>query len=182
MQFNDTHKKEYTKNFPFGVTKVNIVNFTLAKTDNGKEYVEVAFVDHKNDELSDTARVWFTTDKAAQFSFNTLKDVFVHNAPEAKKDEARDMVMKTANTESLVELLKSKLLGKEMWVTKYFDANRTHDYQGQIFRDVNKNIYGYEPSLIPELMPNAQGDSQVVKDAEQVFNTTATDPTDNWGK
>lgn len=188
MEFNDSHKQEYQRSFPFGVNKVKIIGFYLDKTDEGKEYVEVGFT-NEDGSLEDTARVWFTTDKSAQFAFNTLRDILIHNVSEENKDKARDAISKTPNTESLVELLNDKLKGKEMWMTKLFDKSRTYESNGQTFRSINKNIYGYEPEIDPSLMPNkdqAPAQKDAADEVKEVFpgaeEVKSADPTDGWGK
>lgn len=187
MQFTDADKevKEFNNNrFTFGVHKVQILNFVLDKTDNGKEFIEVFFVDPNNEECEDSARVWFSTDKATNFSFNILRGIYVHNAPEDKKDAARASFDAVKDTTELVELLKSKLLGKEMWYTKFFDPKRTYQGQdGQTYRSINKNIFGYQPKEQPELMPQKDGDKTLYEQGKEIFpgaTDVKSDPTDSW--
>ncbi len=155
MEFTKEHKEEMLSNqyFGYGVHKVKIIGFDHSKTDNGKEYVEVAFVDPENESIEDKARVWFTTDKATQYSFNVFKGILIHNTPEAKRDLARKTIDEVANTDKLVELLVDKLIGKEMWFTKYVDPTRTYEKEGRTYQSTNKNIMAYEPKLNESLMP-----------------------------
>lgn len=158
MKFSDDNKevREFDSNyFTFGVHKVQIAGVELAETDDGKEYVEITVVDPADGEKTDTARVWFTTDQAANFSFNTLRQIFVHNTPEDRKDAGRQLFDKVADTTELVGVL-GALVGKDCWFTKYHDATRTYVGKDGVNRkSVNKNIYGYEPKLKPELMPTS---------------------------
>lgn len=156
MKFTDENK--HVKDFGeqtwlgFGVHKVKIALIELAETDAKKEYIEVTVLGENEEE--DTARVWFTSDKAANYSFNVLRSIYVHNAPEAKKDAARDAMDGVDGTESMVKLLNEKLIGGECWFTKYPDPTRTYTAQdGSIKQSINKNIYGYEPKLREDLLP-----------------------------
>ena len=156
MKFTDEHKtvKEFSDGnwFDYGLHKVQIGQIELGETDNGKEFIEFTLLGENEEE--DTARVWFTTDAAINFSINVLRQIFIHNAPEAKKDEARDMFDAVGDTTELVKLLNDKLVGGECWFTKYQDPTRTYVAQdGSTRKSVNKNIYGYEPKLRPELIP-----------------------------
>lgn len=156
MDFNASHKEEVSSYLGFGVHKVKILGFNLGGTGEGeKEYVEVGFVS-EDGAFEDKARVWFSTDNAAKFSFNTLRTIFLHNCPEEKRDAARKAIDAVASTAKLVEMLESKLIGKEMWATKYLDPKRTYEKNGRTFQSINTNIYGYEPKLNEALMPKAK--------------------------
>lgn len=178
MEFTPEIKevKERSTYFDFGVHNVQIVTLSLDKTPDGKEFVEIFFADKVDNMMQDSARLWFTTTKSANFAFNTLRSIYVHNAPEAKKDAARATIDKMPNTAALVEELKSKLVGKECWFTRYLDPTRTYTgADGIEKKSINKNVYGYEPKLQPELLPDS-----AVKSAEAVFGVKATDPTESW--
>lgn len=185
MKFNDETKavKEFSeKNWlGFGVHKVHIGMIELTEK-NGKECVEITVLGPNDEE--DTAVVWFSTDKAANYSFNVLRQIYVHNAPEARKDAARDTMDSVKDTTELVEKLNEKLVGGECWFTKYLDPSRTYTAQdGTVRQSVNKNIYGYEPKPRPELMP-AGGDTsdQITKDnVAQIFPGADTAPADAAG-
>lgn len=166
MEFNDAHKevKEYSSNyFSFGVHRVTIESFGLGTTDDGKEYVEAFFFDPENVDCKDSARLWFTTDKGINNSFNTLRSIFVHNAPEEKKDDARAVMDKVKNTAQMVEILNKTLPGKEMWFTKFFDPERTFTGKdGKVYRSTNKNVYGFRPKEKPDLMPKKDADKDAI--------------------
>src|SRR5579872_1659397 len=157
MKFSEENKQvsDFSNSnwLPFGVSKVKIGMIDLGGTREGeKEYIEVTLLGENDEE--ETARVWFTTDNAANYSFNTLRQIYVHNAPEDKKDVARDTFDKVKDTEDVVKLFNEKLIGGECWFSKYYDPTRTYENQaGETKKSVNKNIYGYEPKLKPELMP-----------------------------
>lgn len=166
MKFTDEHKQvtEFadSNKIPFGVSKVQIMLIEEGQTDNSKDYIEFTVID--KDEHEDTARVWFSSDAAANFAFNTCRQIYVHNAPEEHKDAARATMDAVKDTTELVEKLNEKLIGKEAWFTKYYDEKRTYKGQdGKTYRSINKNIMGYEPKLKPELMPQ-KSDADKVKD------------------
>lgn len=178
MKFTDDNKQvkemgDYN-GFSFGVHKVTIGQIELGETDSGKEYVEVTVMGENGEE--DTARVWFTTDKAANYSFNILRQIYVHNAPEKDKDAARDTMDAVKDTEELVAKLNEKLVGGECWFTKYYDPQRSYlDASGNTRRSVNKNIYGYEPKPRPELMQDSENPhlNTTVLEGEDVTGTDA---------
>jgi hypothetical protein len=154
MKFTDEHKtvKEFSDAnwFDYGVHKVQIAQIDLDKTENDKEFMEFSLIGENEEE--DTARVWFTTDKAINYSINVLRQIFVHNAPEAKKDEARDMFDAVGDTSELHKLLNEKLVGGNCWFSKYPSPDRTYTAQdGTVKKSIDKNIYGYEPKSRPEL-------------------------------
>lgn len=166
MKFNDETKavKEFSDSnrLPFGVSKVQISAIGLDHTDDNKEFVEVEVVGANGEE--DSSRLWFTSDKAANFSFNVLRQIYVHNAPEEVKEAARETMDAVKTTEELVEKLQEKLLGGECWFTKYYDPSRTYTTDSGTFRSVNRNVFGYEPKLRTDLMPQeAAGGTAVDK-------------------
>lgn len=189
MEFNDEIKKELTtsKYFDYGIHKVKIVSFNLDTTDDGREFVEVFFVDPEDEEREGSARVWFSTEKGSNYSFNVLRSIYVHNAPEAKKDAARNNFNKVPNTTAMVELLNKNLGGKEMWYAKYLDPQRTYMGNDGITRQsVNHNIYGWEPDIDPELMPKRgekANDSITEDDVTSTFPgaKSVDEAMDEWG-
>ena len=133
----------------------------LGETEGGKEYVEFTVIG-KNEE-EDTARVWFTTPAATNYSFNVIRQIIVHNTKEENKDKARKAVDAVKTTQELVDLLNEKCLGGELWFTKYYNPTRTYENKaGETKRSVDKNVYGYEPKEKPELM----GDQGEIKAAD----------------
>lgn len=143
--FTDEHKKDMNSNFfEEGVHKVKITRIEFGETDSGKEYAEFGVKDEQGRE--DNARVWFTTDKAMNFSFNIIRGIFVHNAPAGKKDEIRTSIDNLKDTTELEKACKV-LMGKEAWFSVYKDPSRTYQNdKGETKNSFNKNIYGYEPS------------------------------------
>jgi hypothetical protein len=154
MQFTDETKqvKEFNDNyFGYGVHRVQIAKVTLDETTDGKEFMEIEVVGADGQE--DSARVWFTSDKAANYSFSILHQIVIHNTPEDKRDVMRANLDALPDTPALAKLCQG-LIGKECWFTKYVDPERTYqDKQGNTRQSVNKNVYGYEPKLKPELLP-----------------------------
>lgn len=155
MKFTDEHKtvKEFSDAnwFDFGVHKVKIAQIELGETDGGKEYLEFTVIGGNEEE--DTARVWFTTDKAINYSINVVRQIYVHNAPEDKKDAAKETFDSVADLEALHKLLNEKLVGGECWFTKYQSPDRTYTAQdGSVRKSVDKNIMGYEPKPRTDLL------------------------------
>jgi hypothetical protein len=147
--FNDTPKIGY------GVHEVKLMLVEAGTTNAGKEYVQFNLADDGGAEGS--ARVWFTTDKAANFRFNVMRQVFVHCAPEAKKDDARNQMDKVEDSDQAVKLLNEKCIGKQIWFTKYINPGNTYtDQSGATKQSVNTSVYGYKPKLREDLMPKAQ--------------------------
>ena len=160
MKFSDDNKvvSEFNdKYFGYGVHSVKISEVTLGGTGEGeKEFIEITVVDPDDLEITDSARVWFTSDKAINYSFNTLRQIFVHCAPEAKKDEARVMFDQIGDTTTLQQIME-KCVGRQCWFTKYPSPDRTYtNQQGETKPSVDKNIMGYEPKLKVDLMPKGK--------------------------
>lgn len=160
--------KEFGDRVPFGVSKVAILLATADETDAGKPFIEIDFQTAEG--VEDKARVWFVSDANANISFNTLRQIIVHNAKDSEKDKARDAVDSIANTDDLAALINDKLIGGEMWVTKYYDPKRTYqDKSGNTKKSINTNMYGYEPKLRPDLMPQGQNEQVPGSAVENAF-------------
>ena len=142
--FTDEHKTESGNFFPEGIHKVAIVAVTGGVNENEKEFIEFT-VEGTNGEEGN-ARMWFTTDKAIKFTFNTIRGIFVHNALEAKKDEAREMVNKVKNSEELVALCAKVLIGKEAFYQVEQSDYTYTNAAGEMKQGYNRNLYGYEPT------------------------------------
>lgn len=156
-QFNDEDKEEtsFPERMPFGVNRVQLVGVTAGETDAGKDFMELTVVNEAG--LEETARVWFVGG-ASKYSFNTLRQIVVHSAKtDSDKEKARQAVESTVDNDALADLMNTKCVGCELWLTKYYDPERTYTTENGTFRSINKNIYGYEPKEKPELMPNKQG-------------------------
>lgn len=155
-QFNDEDKEavEFAERMPYGVNKVQLVGVTAGETDAGKDYIEVTVTNA--DGIEDSGRVWFVGG-ASKYSFDTLRQIVIHSQKsDSDKEAARMAVEKCVDNEALADLINKQCVGAELWFTKYFDAERTYQgSDGVTRRSVNKNIYGYEPRLKPELMPEA---------------------------
>jgi hypothetical protein len=164
-QFNDDDKaeREFTEKLPYGISKVQLVGATDGETDDGRDWIDLEITNA--DGIEDTARVWFTG-KAAPYSFNTLRQIAVHNGKDdAAKEEMRQAVEACTDTAALAELLNAKVAGGELWFTKYLDPTRTWvDNDGNERQSVNRNVYGYEPKLKPELMPKQVGGEEISRE------------------
>lgn len=149
VKFNDEHKKDNMGGdfIPEGVHKVKIVDINFDKDTQDREYVEFTVADEEN--RAGTARMWFTTDAAIGYTFSIIRGIFVHNAPEGKKDEIREQIDKMTDSAELEKACKV-LIGKEAWyqVVKTDRTYETTDKDGNpVTRNsYNRNLYGYEPT------------------------------------
>jgi hypothetical protein len=167
MKFNDDIKKENSSGnyFNYGVHKVHLGAIENGETEAGKEYIELTLLGDNEEE--DTARVWFTTDKAANYSFNVLKQIAVHNAPEKSKDAARDAVDACQDTDELVKLFNEKVVGGECWLSVYPSPDRTYTASdGSVKKSIDKNVAGYQLKERPELLPKQDVVAEVNDDTD----------------
>ena len=152
-KFNDEDKQAEARQeyLPFGVNVCKLVGATSGVTEAGKDYIAVT-VD--SDGIEADARVWFTGG-AAKYSFQTIQQIVVHSAKtDTAKEQARQATDKCQDTDALANLLNSKCVGAECWVTVYYDPARTYtNSNGELKKSINTNLYGYEPKLKPELLP-----------------------------
>lgn len=155
FEFDDESKQvqDFKPTIPFGVSEVQFVGAIADQTDAGKEFIEVGVVNKEG--VEDAVRLWFVSTQSGNISFNTIRQILVHAAKDEKaKDEARTAADAVKDSQELCDLMNDRLAGAKFWMTKYYDAKRTYEAQdGQTRRSINKNIYGYEPKLKPELMP-----------------------------
>lgn len=168
MKLTDENKavKEYTGQnyFGYGVHKVAIGEVSLAFTDNEKEYIEITVIGENEEE--DSSRVWFTSDKSANFSFNILRQIYIHNASEENKDKARDAVDALEDTKGLLKLMQN-CIGGECWFTKYPDPTQSYiNAKGETKQSINKNVYGYAPKLRTDLLPTDAKTTMDVTDVQ----------------
>lgn len=141
-EFSEETKAE-DKYFSEGIHKVTIESIDHDETDQGKEFFEFTVKGENGEKAS--ARIWFTTDKAAKYSFDIVRTLLVHNAKsDVLKEKVRNNVNSCKNTNELAELALS-LEGGEAWYTLY-KSDRTYEYNGEIKHSYDKNIYGYEPN------------------------------------
>lgn len=144
VKFSDKHKEDSRGDFiPEGTHLVKIMLVEGGKTTDGKEYIEFTVVDDQ--EREGRARMWFTTDAAINYTFNIVRGIFVHNAPEGKKDEMRAKIDAIADSDKLVEACQA-LIGKEAWYQNTKSDRTYHDAEGNEKHSYDRNIYGYEPA------------------------------------
>lgn len=156
--FNADHKTEQGQYFSEGVHKVTITGVDIGVNDNDKEYIEFTVAGENGEEGN--ARMWFTTDNAIKFTFNTIRSIFVHNAKDGKKDEARDMVNNVKNSDELATLCDKMLIGKEAWYMVEKSDYKYTNAAGEEKQGYNRNLYGYEPKMKPttveDILPGSQ--------------------------
>ena len=154
-KFDDQIKevREFKERLPFGITEVTLQKIEESKTDAGKHYI-AATVRSADGDVEEEIRLWLTSTISANITFNTLRDIAVHNAKtEADKEKRRKAIDATADSGELVALMQ-KIVGAHAWATKYYDKERTYtDNEGKTRRSINTNLLGYQPKLKPELMP-----------------------------
>ena len=163
--FNDDTKKELNQYFGEGVHKVKILAVDQGKTDDGKEYFEFK-LEGENGEDGNARIYW--TEKAQQFSFNTVRGIFVHNTIEKNKDAIRKEVDATTNTDELFKLCQA-LKGKEAWyVVQKTDRTYTNS-DGETKFSYNRNLYGYEYVIKKTAAQDIMGDGTPVDASEVPF-------------
>lgn len=169
--FSDDDKAatDYQERLPFGVSEVKLVGVTAGETEAGKDFVEVTVANDAG--VEDSARVWFVGG-ASPYSFQTLRQIVVHTASEADKEKARMAVEKTKDNDELAALMNKQCIGKQLWFSKYYSRDRTYTTSdGDIRSSIDSSVYGYEPKLKPELMPETTA-------SEPTTTTTGDAPID----
>lgn len=163
----DKEIKEFADRIPFGVHQVQLVGAEAGETDVGTNFIEMSIVSANG--IEDKARLWFTGG-ASNISFNTIRQILVHNGKtEEQKAQVRDKVDAAKNTDELAEIL-TAFSGAQLWLTKYYDPTRTYTNQaGETKRSINTNVYGYEPKLKPELMPQKSTVDQVLDSVQRAM-------------
>lgn len=153
--FNDTHKAEQGAYFPEGIHKVTILGVEGGTNPNGKEFIKF-IVGGENGEEGE-ASMWFTSDKAISYTFNSIRNIFVHNATKGKEEEAKNLVNKVSNSEELVALCNKALIGKEAWYQVEKSDYTYTNQAGEQKQGYNRNITGYQPK--PKQSGNTAVDS-----------------------
>lgn len=172
--FSDTEKEEKSFNyFEQGVHKIQIssLEFGFTEDKDEKEYCEITVVDPDNGEKTDKVRLWFHSEGARGFSFSTLRAIFVHNAPEDKKDEIREKFNAIKGTEDLEKACQKMLPGKEAWFSIYESDTRTYqDEKGNVRKSFDKNLTGYEPkprNTAPKTATVGSGDAKIEGEVDE---------------
>lgn len=149
--FNEDDKKEIAQGasgfYEEGVYPIQIVDVTGGVTDKGSEFFEFEVVGKDGEEGK--VRTYFT-DAAKPYSFNTIRSIFVHNAVnESAKEKTRAKIDSVENTDELLKLCEA-LRGKDAWLlVQYTGETYTNPSSGKSYKNVNRNIYGYEPKFTP---------------------------------
>lgn len=137
--------RQPSKYFDIGTHKVVIGLISAGTNDNGKEYIEFTVFDPADNERTGTARLWFTSEKAAGYAISIISTIFVHNTPEEKRDALRAALKKLTDTVALLDIAQKKLIGKEAFYVVEEDPVRTYtNKNGDTVPSVNRNIYGYD--------------------------------------
>ena len=132
------------KYFNEGEYEVLIQNVELGTTDSGKAYVELTVLGH--DDETDTARLWFTTDKSAKYSLSILAGIAVHNKQtEADKAGVRTAFKKITDTDQVDDKFLAKFKEMDAFFTVYKSDRTYTNANGEEKHSYDKNIYGYMP-------------------------------------
>lgn len=176
-KFNQEDKKEITQgSIGFteeGVYTVQIVDVSGGVSDKGSEFFEFEVVGGNGTE--DKIRTYFT-EGAKPYSFNTIRNIFVHNTKEENKDKVRAEVDACEDTDSLLKLCEA-LRGKDAWLlVQKSGTTYTSPKSGKTYDNVNKNLYGYEPKFTPSPKTQTQqvaeqtgGEEITSENVDQVF-------------
>ena len=179
-KFNEDDKKEIQQGgagfYEEGVYTVQIVEVTGGVTDKGSEFFEFEVVGGNGEEGK--VRTYFT-DAAKPYSFNTIRNIFVHNTVEKNKDKIREMVDACEDTDALLKLCEG-LRGKDAWLlVQYTGDTYTNPTSGKSYKNVNRNLYGYEPKFTPtpetassKVAEQTGGEEITSENVDQVFPFT----------
>lgn len=145
VQLTDEDLVERNNNyFAEGEHEVLITDAERGVTDSGKEYVEFTVLGH-GDEV-DTARMWFTTDKAAKYTLSILAGIASHNkSSEADKQTVRDAFKKITDTDLVDDKFLEKFKDMDAFFTVYKSDRTYTTASGETRNSYDKNIYGYMP-------------------------------------
>jgi hypothetical protein len=137
--------RQPSKYFDIGTHKVKIGLVNSGMTDAGKEYMEFTVFDPEDEDRTGTARLWFSSEKAAGYSVGIISTIFVHNTAEEKREALKAALKKLNDTDALLDIAQKKLIGKEAFYVVEEDPVRTYtNKEGVTMPSINRNIYGYE--------------------------------------
>ena len=157
--FTADHKKEMSNDyFDEGEHTVKIMMVEGGQTDDEREFVDFTVTDTETETKEGSARFWFHTDGAINFSFNRIREIFVHNAPDDKKDDIKKKFDALPNTQKLVEACNKMLIGKEAFY-QVSKSDRTYESNGKIKHSYDRNLTGYMPTA--KTVTVGEGDSAV---------------------
>jgi len=169
IKFTEDHKKEVNTNyFEEGIHEVTIGEVTFDETQDGKPFVEFVVLGENDEEGK--ARMWFTTDAAINFTLGRLRGIFVHNTPEAKKEEVRRKFDAVEDSKALERACQS-LVGKKCWYTVYKSDRTYQDAEGNVKNSYDRNIYHYEPKPPAKVLTPENTDKQQItkENIDEIF-------------
>jgi hypothetical protein len=172
MKFNEEilsgvdHKP--AKYFGVGNHTVKIGLIAGGTTEAGKEYVEFTIFDEEDNDREGTARLWFSSEKAAKYSVSIISGIFVHNTKEEKREVLKTALKKLTDTDALLEIAQKKLIGKEAFYVVEEDPIRTYtNKDGDTMPSVNRNIYGYQKDA-PKEKVDTSTNKEIMGGGEEV--------------
>lgn len=163
--FSKEDFQEKGKYFPEGVHKVKISEVEFGETAKGQEYVEFSVIGENGEEGS--ARLWFTTPKATNFTLNTIRNILVHNTQEKNKEAMKEKFNAVTNTKELDDFCQA-LRGKDAWYSVVRSGEYTDNF-GNLKPNFNRNIWGHEYTLPKQTAKEFLGGEEVAKDGDYPF-------------
>lgn len=131
--------------FKEGEHEVLIVKAERGTTSGGKDYVEFTVMGH-NDE-TDTARLWFTTEKSCKYALSIMAGIASHNKQtEAEKQKVREAFKAIQDTDVIDDKFLEKFKDMDAFFTVYKSDRTYTGTDGSTKNSYDKNIYGYMPA------------------------------------
>lgn len=157
--------------FTEGVHEVLIEKAERGKTDAGKEYVEFT-VKGENDE-TDTARLWFTTEKSCKYALSILAGIASHNKEsDVEKQKVKDAFKAITDTDQVDDKFLKKFENDHAFFSVYKSDTRTYtNAAGEEKPSYDKNLTGYKPNPKKDLVADAKAELQKPIDLSEIpFN------------
>lgn len=141
----DKVERQGGKFFDEGIHEVKVGQVVFDKMDDGREYAEFTVFDPEDNDRTASTRFWFHTSGARSYAFGQIRNMFVHNAPEADKEKVREKFNKIKNTAELEAAIEKVLVGQaaQVWLQVYQDG--TYKKDGEDKPSYNRDIFGYKP-------------------------------------
>lgn len=149
--FTDEDKIERTggKYFDEGIHEVRVGLVEFGFTNDKREYCDIEVMGMENDdERTAKVRFWFHTAGAKGYSFGAIRNMFVHNASEAKKEATRTRYNAIKNTEELEAAMQKVLVGDnaQVWLRVTQDGTYKNG-NGDDKPSYDRELFGYNPPV-----------------------------------
>lgn len=158
--------------FSIGEHEVLIQKAERGTTADGKDYVEFTVLGQ--DDESDTARLWFTTEKASIYAMSIMSGIAVHNRKtDAEKKTARDAIKAIKDTDLVDAKFLAKFVNMDAFYSVYQSTRTYTGKDGSQKFSYDKNIYGYAPNprktTAADLINDFKANGEAVNVAEIPF-------------